>query len=360
MRAEFITPDSPVWHEALASIPHDFYHLPNYVDLAARLEARLEGGEPMAYVAERDGHWLLVPLLVRAIPDDLYNHQGIRMLKDASSPRVYSGPVVGCDGGTPKVEIINIIISKFINDLRDFGIIAFFSRMHPVLSLPIDPLIKAGCIVQFGETVSIDLTLSREELWKQTRHNHRRAINKAAGRGYVARIDSTWEALEEFIDIYHETMRRVDANSYCYLSRDYLREIKQILEGQINLCIVEIEGRVASAGLFTEVCGNVEYYLGGTRDEYVADSPSKTMYHFVRGWAKDRGNRVFHLGGSPKPWDSVFDLKAGFSPIRHPVFTWRVVTDGIAYRKLVHLWESCHSAKADSTEGFFPAYRKLL
>jgi hypothetical protein len=46
-----------------------------------------------------------------------------------------------------------------------------FARSHPVLALPMEPLARVGTVVGRGDTVSIDLGLADDELWRQTRHN---------------------------------------------------------------------------------------------------------------------------------------------------------------------------------------------
>ena len=43
--------------------------------------------------------------------------------------------------------------------------------------------------------------------------------------------------------------------------------------------------------------GIVEYHLGGTRTDYLPQSPFKAVLQFVTTWAKDRGDMDFHIGG---------------------------------------------------------------
>jgi hypothetical protein len=159
------------------------------------------------------------------------------------------------------------------------------------------PLARVGRIVGHGETVAIDLSLGEDEIWRQTRHNHRRQIRQAQRHGHIARIDQEWRQLDTFVQLYHDTMRRLGADDFYYFPRRFFSEMRQALGHRLHLCVVEIDGRVAAAGLFTEVCGIVQYHLSGTLDEMLENHPLKTMLNFVCFWAKDRGNRVFHLGG---------------------------------------------------------------
>ena len=81
------------------------------------------------------------------------------------------------------------------------------------------------------------------------------------------------------------------------------------------------------------------------------------MMHFVRGWAKDRGNQVLHLGGGVGgDSDSLLQFKIGFSPRRHTFATLRMVIDEREYGRLV----AARDPRLDpgARGGFFPLYRQ--
>ena len=63
MRVQFIHPESRLWQQCLAEMPHDFYHTPGYLQLCADRD----GGVAQAFVAEDGEHRLFVPLIVRPI-----------------------------------------------------------------------------------------------------------------------------------------------------------------------------------------------------------------------------------------------------------------------------------------------------
>ncbi|MGD0042421.1 MAG: GNAT family N-acetyltransferase, partial [Isosphaeraceae bacterium] len=248
-------------------------------------------------------------------------------------------------------------IAEFVDGLRRLRVVSAFVRLHPLFGLPQGPLGEAGFLVSHGETVSIDLMLPREEIWRQTRCNHRRDIQKTEIGNCVTLIDNS--KFDEFISIYYETMNRREARDYYYFDSGYFEDLRTALDGRLHLGVVKVEGRVACAGLFTEVCGIVQYHLSGTRGEFLKRHPLKALINFVRYWAKDRGNRVFHLGGGlGGRRDTLFEFKAGFSHARHPFYTWRIIIDEPAYSALVGRWESLAGIQADEPEGFFPAYRK--
>jgi Acetyltransferase (GNAT) domain len=350
MHAEFIRPAFPLWDQLLSGIDHDIYHLPRYVSLSARQE----GGEPYAFVAKRGASRFMIPLIIR--PIDLGTGGEGAPFYDAINPYGYPGPLLDLGPGGDE-SFLARAIAEFLDGLKQLRVVSAFVRLHPLFDLPAGPLRDAGALVQHGETVSVDLTLPREEIWRQTRQNHRRAINKAEQYGH--RVYMKDVKLYEFHELYFETMRRVKADRYYYFPPSYFTELRESLGGHLHLCVVETAGQVASAGLFTEICGLVQYHLSGTRDAFLKYHPLKTMLNFVRYWAKDRGNRVLHLGGGVGGRrDALFEFKAGFSHKRHPFYTWRIIVDEPAYRALIGRWESLAGIQADGPEGFFPAYRK--
>jgi Acetyltransferase (GNAT) domain len=355
MRIDLVAPNGPRWLELLAAVRHDVYHLPRYVALCAQQER----GTPYLFAAEEGARRFLVPLIVRPIASAIADADSEYF--DATCPYGYPGPLLDPGLGGDANPFLERAIDAFIAVLHERRIVSAFLRLHPLFTLSPQPLQRAGKVIHHGDTVSVDLSLSYEEWWRQTRHNHRRDINRAVREGLVARMDGDWEALDAFVEIYHETMRRLNAADFYYFPRGYFLELREALGGRLHLCIVEIGREVAAAGLFTEACGIVEYHLGATRERFMGHRPAKTMFHFARQWAKARGDRVLHLGGGVGgARDSLFDFKAGFSSVRHPFYTWRVVTDAPVYRALVDRWEDSHGVEANGSDGFFPAYRMVV
>jgi len=324
------------------------------------LSARQEGGDAFAFLAEENGHRFLVPLILR--PIEVLKNEGSHFF-DITCPYGYPGPLLMINpSGSEKEYFLERATRAFLDGLKQLNAVSAFIRLHPLLTLPVEPLADIGHIVQHGETVFVDLNLSTEEIWSQTNKTTRKHIRRASRKGYIAQMDESWDEFDTFVVIYAEIMERVGASSSLRFSRDYFIELKQALGDHLHLCIVRIGDEIASACLFTEVCGIVQAYLGGTRSEFLEQpSPTKLMYDFVRYWAKERGNHVFHLGGGlGSRRDSIFFFKAGFSRLQSPFYTWRVVVNEEVYSALVKRWESHYGVKADGFQGFFPSYRKPM
>jgi hypothetical protein len=338
MTSRLLRVDDPAWTSFLAATRHDVYHLPAYVELSARQE----GGEPRALYVERGTARLLLPLIVRPI-------DGASC--DAASPYGYPGPLVS---GTDEPRFLRDALLAGCHSLEGAGIVSLFVRMHPLLN-PVLPQ-GVGTIVEHGCTVAVDLQQSPAALWNETRTDHRSHINRAVRAGDRARIDQSWEHFATFKQLYRDTMARRSAAAYYFFDDDYFDGLRARLGEHLWLAVVEIDERVVAASLLTEMSGIVQWHLSGSDPGWAKRSPTKLLIHFARGWARDRGNQWFHLGGGlGAANDSLLEFKAGFSRLRVPFATLRMVVLEQRYRELVTARDP--AADASRRDGFFPAYR---
>lgn len=330
-------PTSPRWHEFLSETPHDFYHLPGYAELCAAQER----GLARALYVQSDRGRLLLPLVIRPI-------EGTDRV-DATSPYGYPGPLV--DGAGP---ITDDALLAGIDALRAIGVVSIFVRSHPLLND--QPPTRIGLVVRHGDTVSIDLRLSPEELARQLRHNHRQDIRRAEALGFRVRVDAAFEHLATFKRLYRATMNRRSASPFYCFTDTYFERLRDLLGARLHLLVAESGSEVGAAGLFVETDGIVEYHLSAVDDAFVRSGACKLLVRDASTWAKARGNRHLHLGGGiGAADDSLLRYKRGFSPLRHPFWTWRVVIDDAEYSRLCRR----HDPAADPgrLDGFFPAYR---
>lgn len=338
MRVRLLGADDSTWPRFLDQAPHDFHHLPAY----ARLCARIEGGEATAVHVTDGRSEMLLPIVIRPID---------ATWRDATSPYGYPGPLVaGPTGSGFAAEALRETAYVLARE----GVVTLFVRLHPLLGGVPEGV---GVAIRHGTTVSVDLSLPATTLWGQTRPGHRREIERARRAGYRVSVDESWRHLETFRDLYRATMERVGAESYYFFGDDYFDELRAALDGRLRLVVVERNGVIAAAGLFAETARMVEYHLSATDELFAHDAPTKLMLDWVRAWAKDRGARWLHLGGGVGGADdSLLRFKAGFSPLRHPFHTIRIVLLEREYQQLV----LDRDPRADPTrlDGFFPLYRR--
>jgi hypothetical protein len=345
MTGEFISPQDVRWKRFLANCRHDFYHLPEYVTLCAVSE----GATPVAFYAEDKHAAFLAPLLIRPIPSVLGVPEGGWC--DARSPYGYSTPLLN----PPQVSLDDYL-EAFCLAARRRGIVTTFFRLHPLLPLDHVILGQFGRLTNRGQTVFIDLAHSIEETC--FRANHRRNIRKLHSMGFTVNLDE-WRLLKDFVAIYLATMRRVGASAEYLFSEEYFENLRAALGERLHLCcVISPGGDVASAGLFVETDGIVQYHLGGSAEEHLTLAPSKLMFDFMRRWSHVNNHAVLHLGGGlGGAQDQLFQFKAGFSQDRANCFTYEMVLDEEKNNFLCGLATAEGTGASGMSSDFFPAYR---
>lgn len=342
LRSRLIEADDPAWLAFLEETVHDFYHRPEYV----RLEGQHESAQPCALLVEDGRRAMLLPLLIRPVSD-----VGI----DATSPYGYSGPLLR---GTQDLAFLCEALRAGTQVLRDIGVISLFVRLHPLLSQA--PTCEIGTLVRHGDTVALNLQQSSDVIAEQMRRNHRVQIRQAREMGYVARWDTSDAAYEVFKGLYRDTMSRLGAAQFYCLDDLYFDALRASLGERLRLAVVEMDGEAYSAGMFIETCGIVEAHLTGGRADGGNACPraAKLMFGFAIEESKANGHHWLHLGGGrDAEEDGLFHFKAGFSPLRFPFSTLRIVIDTARYERLL----SDHDASLDPADltGYFPAYRRF-
>ena len=338
------------WMNVLAqSVQHDFYHLPGYHRLA---ENR---GEGTAFLfTYREGRYLIaLPLLLRPVDEE--DPAG---RQDATSVYGYCGPIASHER-IPK-QVIRNFHATLREELVDRRVVTVFSRLHPLIAQE-ELLLGLGETCAVGRTVSVDLTLPLQDQWARYGKKCRRVIDKAREAGVICIHDRERSYRREWVEIYQETMRRVNASSSYFLDEEYFELLAHELGAVLQLFVAIVDGSVAAAGLYTICDGIAQAHLGGMRREYMKLSPTRLLDDTARLWAHESGARVFHLGGGVGGQeDSLFQYKAGFSDRRHQFATWRWILEAETYRELCE-----HRQRLDERQGlsavagdYFPAYRR--
>ncbi len=351
------SPTDSLWQEFLDTVPHDFYHLPGYLEL----EAKRYNAIPEAVIIKEGEKVFFLPYLVRDCSQMLIStNYGVDQIYDVISPYGYPGIIVNRAGQHP--EFITKCLNLTANCWQAKNICAAFIRLHPILNSCIDNLSSDRKFIfcKQGDVVTCDLTKDIRDIWQQIRANHRTKINKLTRAGFVVKIGSMDEYLDIFIDIYRETMDRVHATDAYYFTMNYFKSLSQILGNKIKICVVELDGQVVATSLITELSGIVQYHLGGTRTEFLRQSPATIMFKHIIEWAKQRDNKYLNLGGGlGGSHDSLYHFKSGFSDEFKPFVTIKTVVDRENYTRLTHDRAKFLGVSATELENtsFFPAYR---
>jgi Acetyltransferase (GNAT) domain len=357
MQIDIFDLSKPHYQSLLQDFVHDIYHHSGYILAEAnRSNAQAEA----ISISDGSKHFLL-PYLLQKCPEYLCKSISDSVLYDAVSPYGYPGILLSCEAQNDPSFLQNSL-DHLVKTFQSRNICSAFIRLHPIINADVQKNLRDVTIHLGGMTVSIDLSLSEQEQWHQMQSSRRTKVNRCRRRGFYSTIlPFSKEHISVFMDIYRDTMNRLNAKDSYYFEQAYYESLVG-LSPHIFICIIEKENQPICGGIFTECGGIIQYHLGGTKTDFLPFSPSNLMFDEVRLWAKARHNRVFHLGGGlGSQQDSLFDFKAGFSKQRHHFCTLRLVTDFENYQTLVEARARQIKISPDRllNTTFFPAYRAL-
>jgi hypothetical protein len=358
MSIEIISPTDLRWRQYLDTVKHDFYQLPGYLELEAK---RCEASAEAIAIVDGEKSFFL-PYLIRdchKISDGMEVDEAETY--DVISPYGYAGMLLD----TPDLDL-NFLKQCWLATQQYWqsrNVCSAFLRLHIILNEGLDRAIEqidSRVVCNRSAVVVCDLNRPLDELWQQMRRNNRTQIDKLKKSGFTVKVLPIELYLDEFIDIYYETMHRVNAASTYFFKKSYFEALISALEGQLYLFAVELEDRVVAAILVTEFSGILQYYLGGTKTEFLRQSLTALLLSYTIEWGKNRQNKYFNLGGGiGGQRDSLYAFKAGFSKQTKTFATIGSIVDRDRYDRLVNLRaKALNLSVAELTDSkFFPAYR---
>ena len=272
---------------------------------------------------EGAGSEIALPLLVREIPD--------AELSDAISPYGYPGAAVRSErGGPPDPARI---------DWSGTGLVSVFAR---------ERLGGEPCLA--GATERSAVQVHDPSRPRSLRSRFGEQIRRNQKLGYRVEVlsgpETSVEQRTSFHAVYTQTMQRAEAEERYLFGQEYLGTILEFERSWLLLCRSP-EGATAAGGIAALSDGLLHYYLGGTAEAQLGDSPFKNVVEAMTELAAELGVTL-NLGGGVRPDDGLEDFKRGFANGELPFHTHEIVCDPDAYRQL-------SAGREDS--GFFPLYR---
>ncbi|HEY5333671.1 MAG TPA: GNAT family N-acetyltransferase [Solirubrobacterales bacterium] len=285
---------------------------------------------------ETDEVELLAPLLVRQVGDGPD--------QDAVSPYGYPGfSVIGPDrvrsspdylresANAPGLDPGNVDFSRT-------GLVSIFIR-HRLDLVPFA-----------GATERNVVQIADPALPAKSRPSDRRQVRRNLEAGYTVRLipgdETSADQRVAFLDLYEQTMRRTEAAPHYFFGAEYFDRLLPAERTWLAL-VNDPDGAPAAASIAAVSDGYLHYYLSGSADSHLADSPMKNVLARLIEGAEEL-QLPLNLGGGIRPGDALEEFKRGYA---NRTVTWRtseIVCDPSRYAEL--------SGDRD-VGGFFPAYR---
>jgi len=260
---------------------------------------------------------LRAPLIVRSIGDSGRS--------DAISPYGYPG-IVG--GHLDPAEV----------DWSPTGLVSTFIR-HALGEPPLAGAAERS-MVQIADP----------GLPAKSRGSDRNRINRNRRAGYEVEVvpgpATTPAQRAGFLAAYEQTMRRTGAAERYFFGASYFDRILESDRAWLAIAHSPAGG-VAAASLTVSSDGFLHYYLSGSADAQLRDSPMKNVVAALVELSAEQGLPL-NLGGGLARGDALEEFKRGFANREQPWHVSEIVCDRAAYDRL---------STGRGTSGFFPAYR---
>ena len=330
----------PSWSRIISlSYQYDFYHTQFY----SLLE---ENNEPLLCVAFQDNDFITIPLIIRRI-------EGTNFF-DCTSVYGYCGPVSNLPSEYLSVDHILFFQDKLLEFFKERHIISAFSRLHPIINQSVF-FTDFGTVKEINETVAIDLRLSEDDQIKRYRKSNKSEIIQLKRKGFTVSEASTKLEIDLFTQIYHDSMKRVNADSYYYFKKEYFYQLLNNPCFKTKLLLAKRENEITAGAIFTITNKIMQYHLACSKEEYKKDAPMKLILDQARLIGNEHNMDFLHLGGgvNGSSEDSLFKFKAGFSYTRFVYNTWQLIVDETKYSYLIDFFK----IDKQKVTNYFPIYR---
>lgn len=214
-----------------------------------------------------------------------------------------------------------------------------------------------GVVETKTHNVVRSLEMSIDEIWMDFKPKVRKNVKRANTYNLKVVIENTGEYLDDFLEIYYDTMSRSKAEQKYYFSRQFYELLNKMRDNVMYFHVI-YEGKIISTELVIYGSENAYSYLGGTNREYFELRPNDFLKFEIIKWAKDKGLKNFVLGGGYGSDDGIFQYKTCLAP--HGVkdfYIGRKVLNIDAYDKLCSIRGVKSSSLNLKEVGFFPEYR---
>lgn len=186
------------------------------------------------------------------------------------------------------------------------------------------------------EVVSVPLTDSIDQIFKNYTHANRKNIKKAERYGFSHSTDNDEQAWTNFTHLYHLTMDSNKAADFYYFSKTYFQKLaKQIPDNYLLINIKDHNKTVASL-LILHDQQHAYCHLLGNDPDYFQYGINNYIYHLAIGECKALGFKHLLLGGgrTNRKDDSLFKYKQNFSNTLMEFMVGEVIFNQEAYKNL--------------------------
>jgi len=258
----------------------DIYYDQNYL----ACDAEMQKGEFEIFTVSDGKDVFIYPYIKLKI-----NNEGNKF--DITSPYGYAGPFCS------NKKLFNESEKVFNDYIFNSGCVTEFVRYHYLYNKEFQFSHNIQNHIN-REMVVMDMTEGWEKIWSnQYSVTNRNLIRKLEKEGYKVTFHDDTKHLNDFIDLYEDTMKNAGAENFYFFSRKYYFNLFEKLAGKIFLTRVIKDDHVYSSSLFFKSGGILTYYLSARDLKNYAIPSSNLMISETAKLGVLENQKVFNLGG---------------------------------------------------------------
>ncbi|WP_410764642.1 GNAT family N-acetyltransferase [Haloferax sp. DFSO60] len=337
------------WREWFASLPEAGpYHDPDYLTLlSGGFEQEEEVAEAFVYAdGEQFVYYPYIRRSLSEVPHGDELDQDLESYSDIVSSWYYGGPILSTEADT---DITAEFAEAFSEYCADVGIVSEFLRFDPNIENAADFSVLDPRVER--ETVRVDLTQSRDEIWDDFEKRNRNAIRQAQETDLVVEPTTDHADYRAFYDIYSNAMDAKNASKHYRFPFSFFEEL--FSQESMSTFLVARHGDDVVGGAVVVHDGTVAHdYLRASNPDYWDMRVNNLLCYGALMQMKETGHQLFDFqGGRP----GVFRFKKGFSQTGRGEFS--VATRIHIPEVYDSLVDAARDEGVDTDTGYFPAYR---
>ena len=210
-------------------------------------------------------------------------------------------------------------------------------------------------LLNVSKTVYMKLD-NPDQIWNDMEGRCRTSIRKALSNNLIVKSGFDKKMLNEFIEIYRETMSRDSADNYYFFNDAFFDSIYDNLGNFAKIYTVYLEKKpISSSIVLFNSCG-AHYHLSGTLSDYMKYCANNLVLYQIALDMCNCGIKSFHLGGGYGGDSSpLLKFKKSFNKFGDlDFYIGKKIYNHKIYDKL------CKMRNIGTDCTFFPAYRANL
>jgi hypothetical protein len=309
-------------------------------------------GSIRLFVFEKNDQTYFYPFLIR----NVYSGTESTIYKDIETVYGYTGPV----STTENRDFIKTADKAFCDYCVSEKIITEFIRFNPLLqNQSIFENIDSVTTIALRDYVAVELLQSEESIVANYSSQNRNKIRKAENAGIEIEFDYECRGFDDFVSIYLENMKRLNAAPMYFFSAAFFEELKSLTKKCGVLVNAKEAGETIGSTVFLKGSSYGHYFLSSATEKGRSHAVSNLMLHHGILWAKKAGLKSIHLGGgvSGEESDPLLVFKKNFSKKTLKFYIGKRIHDEIAYNEIVKQWDEKHPVEAIKYKFILQRYR---